>query len=215
MPASLSKQAPGATRTFIAIELPEPILTILTALEPDLLEYERSLRIVAPELLHLTVRFLGMLSSERVEAAVDAARAAAAVSVPFELTLGSVGAFYATGKRPRVVWVGLRPDSGYQALQGLFLRLEDELERREFAREPRRFSPHLTIARVGDGLTESEGSRLGATIAAMSARGGLAGTFEVRDTTVMRSDLSPRGPKYTPICRVPLSGTAEDRIGSA
>ncbi|MGH2499186.1 MAG: 2'-5' RNA ligase family protein, partial [Candidatus Limnocylindria bacterium] len=94
--------------------------------------------------------------------------------------------------RPRVVWLGIR--EGSAALGLLASRVAAELSARSLAFDPRPFQPHLTLARVHDGATLADARALAARLPALAA-----GPFDfaVEAIHVMRSDLSPRGPRYT------------------
>jgi 2'-5' RNA ligase len=204
MAPNLSKPPAGSIRSFVAIELPVEIRAALAAVEDGLREHASILKLVAPELLHLTVRFLGQLPADRIGAVEEATRTATESYPPFRLRLAMVGSF--GGAAPRVVWVGLEQDGGVQALQTLYGRLEDALRARGFERERRPLSAHLTVARVREDAPRALARSVGETVARLAARELPSGSFEVDALTVMRSDLSPRGPRYTPLARVPLTG---------
>lgn len=202
MAPNLSKGGTGTVRTFVAIELPEPVRATLAWVEERLREHARILKLVAPELIHLTVRFLGAVPIDRLSAVEEAVRAAAGEERCFRLHLATVGAF--GGATPRVVWVGLADDRGVEVLQRLYRRLEDGLDVHGFERERRPLSPHLTVARVRDGAPHAEARALGKTVTRLKAELSPSGSFEVTALTVMRSDLGPTGPRYTPLARAPL-----------
>jgi 2'-5' RNA ligase len=84
-------------------------------------------------------------------------------------------------------------------LRRLHANIETALEREGFAREAKRFSPHLTIARVRDPF------KARATVEELLAAGFAAETFSAREVIVMRSDLHPSGSIYTPQTVVHLS----------
>ena len=64
----------------------------------------------------------------------------------FEIKISGFGAF-PNKNRPRVLWLGLIADQmGY--LHDLHQWVENEMEKIGFEKEHRRFSPHLTVARV-------------------------------------------------------------------
>jgi 2'-5' RNA ligase len=202
MAPNLSKRPAGTIRTFIAIELPAPIRAALASIGDQLSGHAGVLKLVAPDLLHLTVRFLGGVPPERIAAVEQAAQEAAAGFPPFRLQLGPVGSF--GGSAPRVVWVGLRRDAGTEALHRLFGRLEDALYAHGFERERRPLSAHLTLARVREEAPRPLVRALGETVARLAAGPPPSGSFEVEALTVMRSDLSPQGPRYTPLAHAPL-----------
>jgi 2'-5' RNA ligase len=204
MPTTLSKGDTSNIRTFLAIELPARLRPVFDGLAEELAPHAGCLKIVAPELVHLTVRFLGGVPSERIPEVEKAAQEAANRVARFRLTLAGVDAFPPNRGRPRVLWVGIEPGSGADALHRLFLGVEDALETRGFGRDPRGLSPHLTIARVREGVRREELGGVIETLVRM--RSAARGRFEVGALTVMRSDLSPRGPSYTPLARSPLGG---------
>jgi 2'-5' RNA ligase len=84
-------------------------------------------------------------------------------------------------------------------LRQLHSNIEAALEQEGFAREAKRFSPHLTMARVRDPL------KARATVDELMAAGFAAETFHASEVIVMRSDLYPSGSIYTPQARVHLS----------
>jgi 2'-5' RNA ligase len=95
-------------------------------------------RPIAKDRLHITVAFLGDLDPARL----DAARSAAPISVgAFDLTLDVIGVW----PQSRVLWFAGRDVP--KALDDLEQRLWAALEERGFAREPRIYRPHLTLAR--------------------------------------------------------------------
>jgi 2'-5' RNA ligase len=95
--------------------------------------------------LHLTLVFLGEVEAARI---ASVHRAAAKVeSRAFTLTLDQVGSFARAG----VAWAGCA--RAPQPLLDLQSTLERQLEAEGFAREARRFSPHLTLARrIGEAV---------------------------------------------------------------
>jgi len=190
-------QAKQRMRIFCAVELPEDvrariathIAELREAAEPPLkISWER------PEKLHLTLKFLGEIEAERVEALTRAAeRAAAASDGKFAVTLRDTGAFPGRGN-PRVLWLGL--DDGAGRLAGLQARLEDECERERFPREARAFRPHITIARI---RFPNAAARHVANL--HRERNFAPATFDVGEFVVMQSQLGAGGSRYTPLSR--------------
>lgn len=163
---------PGADqpgrRIFIATPLPDEAARAVA----DLVERVRAdgvpgggrdVRWVRLDGLHVTLRFLGPSSEERVEAARAAVRAAAAAGRPFDLTLGGAGAF-PTGGRPRALWLGVR--DGTAELGRLAAVVEEALVALGWPPETRPFRAHLTLARA-DGVPA--GARIGARLEAAAA----------------------------------------------
>jgi 2'-5' RNA ligase len=205
-------------RTFLALELPDALKSRLAGFEREFSHHASVLKWPAQDLLHITLRFLGGVPEDRMPAVMEAAEAVASQSAPFTLSLSGIGAFPGT-RRPRVIWVGLHQDSGYDALLTLFADLEECLTARGFPPEERAFSPHITLARTRDTISEAERRELGARLTDVAVKATVNGITPVDRLTVMRSDLARSGPAYTPLARYPLLGASvEDdnrRVGRA
>ena len=142
--------------------------------------------------LHLTLKFLGDIPVTHVEQLSAAASLAAIRIEQFKLFVADCGAFPLKGQ-PRVLWIGIDDPAG--KLSELNRALEDECANAGFAREPRAFHPHLTIARI----RQSHGSRQ------LAARHKDVGfnreAISVSDLAVIRSELHSEGAKHTVISR--------------
>lgn len=147
------------------------------------------------ENVHLTLKFLGEIPMSRVPDVSAAADRAVATTSTFPIEIGDTGAFPAHG-RPLVLWIGVG-DPTFR-LSELHARLDDECLRFGFAKEARSFNPHLTIAR----LRKPESAR--ALALAHQALPFLPVTVEVKELTVIRSQLSSEGSKYSVVSRHPL-----------
>jgi 2'-5' RNA ligase len=208
-------------RTFLAVELPKAEKERLARLGTAFAQYTASLRWTAPDLLHITVRFLGGVPQSKIGSVRQAAAEATLAISPFSLHISGLGAF-PDERVPRVIWVGLSRDAGYESLQRLFSRLEAALAEQGFEREGRAFSPHITLARTRDQISSEDRRALGRRIVEVQRTTPVAGSFRVEALTVMRSDLGRSGPRYTPITSQPLGalppaerGGAVDTIGDA
>ena len=124
-------------RLFVALELPEAVRDRLVGLEGGV----PGARWAHDDQLHLTLRFIGEVP-ENVGHDVD--DALASIRAPgFELELAGVGEF--GGKNPRALWAGVRPNA---ALVHLQKKVETALQRIGLEPETRKFSPHVTLARM-------------------------------------------------------------------
>ena len=189
-------------RLFIAIELPDAVRDGLAAVQTGL---QRSLprgavRWTDPSRIHLTLKFLGDVDAAALPAVAQAMDAAARSFAPFELQVGGVGCF-PTPRQPRIVWAGIPAPP--KALSGVAHALELHLERLNFAREARPFSPHLTIGRVNDRLDAAQRQALAAALAQPAV--GHIGAVAVQEIVLFHSDLKPGGPVYTAQARSPLN----------
>jgi RNA 2',3'-cyclic 3'-phosphodiesterase len=153
---------------------------------------------VAPELCHITLKFLGYVEADQVPAIAQTCRAAAAAVTSFGLSVQGVGAF--PGWRgARVLWMGLQ--DGVSALTALQATLEGGLATLGFRPEDRPFSPHLTVAR----FKQPPASTLEPTARAFEHE--CFGTILVNELRLMRSDRRPSGPIYTVLEAFPLGAS--------
>jgi len=125
-------------RLFVAIDLPENVKESLARLCCGL----PGARWVKPEQLHLTLRFIGEVDGGVFQDILVGLAEVKGES--FTIQLDGVGFFPPRGK-PRVVWVGLKRSE--QLLQ-LRSRIESRLVALGLEPEGRKFSPHITLARL-------------------------------------------------------------------
>ncbi len=149
---------------------------------------------VAPDNVHLTLKFLGGVDETRLPAIVAGLTAAAAGQRTFDLVLHGLGAF-PTPARARVVWAGVA--AGARALEALAARVEEALAPLGVPRETRPFAGHVTLGRARAPRTNP---RLAAALDAARALGGQG----VARVSLMRSDLSPRGARYRELAAAAL-----------
>jgi 2'-5' RNA ligase len=125
-------------RLFTALELPAAARERLAALAGGV----PGARWIPAENMHLTVRFIGDVDEPT---AGDLAEVLAAVRArAFDIVIEGVGAF-SRGRKPSVLWAGVARNDALMHLQG---RIESVLVRAGLPPEPRRFSPHDTLARL-------------------------------------------------------------------
>ena len=124
-------------RLFVALEIPEAVRERLVALQGGV----PGARWANDGQMHLTLRFIGDVDDN---VAHDVDDALAAIRAPaFTLELSGVGEF--GGKNPRALWAGVRSND---ALLHLQKKIETALQRIGLEPEARKFSPHVTLARL-------------------------------------------------------------------
>jgi RNA 2',3'-cyclic 3'-phosphodiesterase len=191
-------------RSFVALSLTDPVREAVEAEIGRLRSLSRAVAWVPAANLHLTLRFLGDQTAERLQDVARALADTAAASMPFSMALGGLGAFPSLD-RPRILWVGVT--EGAAEARALQARVEVALETCGFGREARAWHPHLTVGRILDERRwRGAGSALGDAIA--SAAGRRLGVVPVRAVSLMRSDLSRAGARYREIGSIPIGGPA-------
>jgi RNA 2',3'-cyclic 3'-phosphodiesterase len=188
-------------RTFVAIELSDALKAALDQAQTQLKRAPAADvgRWVAPDSVHLTLKFLGDIAADRVAGIVQAAQAVCQSFSPFSITLADLGCF-PNAQRPRVIWIGVGGD--VEPLQRLQGAVEVALEKLGFAAERRPFQPHLTLARIreGAGLPELQElvQRMATTKVVVPA------PMTVHEVSLMRSQLKPSGAQYTQLAAMCL-----------
>ena len=186
-------------RLFFALELSEDVREGLMLVRRRLQHHLPSARWVRPELMHVTVKFLGNTPEDLIDEVTEAGTVAVAGTSACRLEAAGLGAF-PKARNPRVVWAGLRGDIG--PLVQVVDRLELGLESLGFPREGRVFSPHITLARA------RRGKRLPSLEDLMTKHGDSTfGLLEVSQLTLFESELTRTGPIYTVEARFPFAGS--------
>lgn len=157
------------------------------------------LRRVAPELMHVTLAFIGNVPEAALADATAAANEAARATRAFELRLGALGQFPERG-RAHVVWLGFTDPAPLVELAGHVRR---SLTAHGVSFDDKPFRPHLTLARVRE---EADRVELRDLAVALRAAAAPSGTFTVDAVHVIESTLSPKGPRYTARATAALVG---------
>lgn len=174
-------------RLFTALALPQDVRQWLTGLRGGL----RGARFIDPDNYHVTLRFIGDVDEVMAD---EAAYALSRIKRPaMTVTLRGLGSF--GSKKPHSVWVRVVPTPELMELQAEQERI---LQRIGLAPEARRFTPHVTIARL-KGTTAHEVADW------LTVRGDFfAPPFVADEFVLMSSKASVGGGPYLTEDRFPL-----------
>jgi len=176
-------------RLFVGIALPEETHDRLAMLKGGL----KGARWLAPENLHLSLRFIGEITGS-MERDIDAALQTVGGN-SFSLSLSKLGAFERRG-RVHQVWAG---DENPEPVAALRDKIDSALVRCWCAPEHRKVKPHVTVARLKGGSTADAGLYL------IQHAGFLAGPFTVEKFTLFESHLGTGGAHYVVLADYPLN----------
>jgi len=180
-------------RSFIAFDIDsESVIKRLSEVQKTLVNTGADLKIVEPQNIHVTMRFLGDISPNMVDPIYEEMEKVS--FAPFEIELRGLGAF-PTLKYARVVWAGIK--KGAQELKDISSQLESCLRRLGFKPDPKGFSPHLTIARVKSGRNKAELIRI-----IQELEDYQFGMIKASCLKLKRSVLTPKGPIYSTLKEV-------------
>ena len=187
-------------RSFIAIELPEEVKSALQRLQAELtLPQYTFVKCVAPESIHVTLKFLGNISPQKVAEITKVMEQASQGVSPFQLQITDVGAF-PNMRQPRVLWVGIKGE--LDKLIAWQKRIDNGLAPLGFAKETRPFAPHLTLARVRENCSPGDRRGLGELVIKTPVE--VDYKVAVNSLSLMKSQLSPGGAVYSRLAEVKL-----------
>lgn len=183
-------------RLFVGIALPDEVRVGLAALCGTLRPAVPSAKWVPQANFHVTLKFLGENSHERIPDIVECMRKAFAGSSLYELTLDRIGVF-PSPKRARVLWLGV--SAGSVQTTALAEALDRELATIGFRVEERPYHPHITLARL-----RAPKPLLQLAADAASGTPPIAVSVSVPSVTLFESKLSRSGAQYFAVEEVRL-----------
>jgi 2'-5' RNA ligase len=177
-------------RLFIAVPVTEEVRRTVERVEGGLRRTGADVKWVEPQNVHLTLKFLGGTKTRQIDGLIGAVRDRLAGARPFDIALSGIGTFPPGRRSFRVVWLGI--GEGAEQLRELAGRIEEACARQGFAKETRPYAAHLTIGRV-----RREGRRLEDLSSAVARVEYNPLKVRIDRVNLTRSELSPKGPKYT------------------
>jgi len=189
-------------RAFIAVELPENIIKIVSEFQNLLRKSGADVKWVQPQNLHLTLRFLGEIGEEMPPRLAILMQETVGDKETFVADLSELGVFPSLNS-PRVVWAGI--NAGAPQIKIIADILEEKICLLGFQRETQTFSPHITLGRV-----KSSFNRIGLVEAIRDLSVDFAARhlqFNVNRISLFQSKLTPRGPIYQKLKDISLKTT--------
>ena len=192
-------------RAFIAVELPEELKSTLLQLQTEMKSDSGNfVKWVAPESIHVTLKFLGDIFPRMVKDVAVALEEASRGNHPFFIEIKELGAF-PNLRQPRVLWVGMGGELG--KLIDLQQCIDDALASLGFAREKRPFSPHITLARIRDWASLQDRRHFGSLVEKKNFE--VEYKVDVNGFSLMRSQLFPTGAIYNCLAEIKLKSLNE------
>ena len=179
-------------RAFLSYDIAEPaFLETVQSLQHDLKATGADLKLVNPQILHFTIRFLGEIDETDKLQIIDALKGKVE-NFGVDLRFLGIGAF-PDERRISVIWVGIDPASATNletqasGVNSLLL-VVPTLKNVDSAK----FNPHVTIARVRSGRSKDN---LVNFIHENKTKD--FGTSQIRNLRLKLSHLTPAGPEYS------------------
>ena len=117
----------------------------------------------------------------------------------FDLQIGGLGCF-PNQRAPRVIWIGIHAPPALSSLQK---SVEAGVARLGYEREPRAFSPHLTLGRVRQNANPADLPKVRDGL--NSIQMGDMETARIDAVHLFKSELTPKGSIYTKLFSAPLT----------
>jgi 2'-5' RNA ligase len=193
-------------RLFVALDIADEIRASIGRYVESVQNFAPEARWVKEESMHVTLKFIGEQSDTALENIKQALSTVAGQCA--SITFRGYG-FFPTAKSARVFWIGM--EAGPE-LTSLAAEIDQKMAPLGVPREQRKFSPHLTLARSAGGSGSPrrlKGDRVTGTFERLQQKLAALGTPEfgsmtAREFWLYRSQLSPKGSKYTKLERFPL-----------
>lgn len=132
-------------RAFIAVDLPESVRKNLYQVTLNIKNEIEGFRVISPENMHLTLKFLGNITVSLAQKIKDILDETAKDFKKIDMTLGQIGVFPNLSS-PRIIWIA--PDKGIEKIVRLKENVDSKLSSLGIAKEDRPFKAHLTLARL-------------------------------------------------------------------
>jgi RNA 2',3'-cyclic 3'-phosphodiesterase len=174
-------------RLFVALQISEEIRAAIAALGHELKPLDDSWKWTRAENLHVTLKFLGEIPSDKLESIRQALRGVPG-EWPIEVKFSGLG-FFPDERWPRVLWVGMKAPPRVPALAAA---IDAALAKVGVPKEEREFTPHLTLARNKAG---NIAPKLREGLAKYLARE--FGVMNASAFHLIESKLKHTGPEYT------------------
>ena len=178
----------GSVRAFLALDFDEPMRARLTEAVERLKREVGGVRWLAPETVHLTLRFLGDSTPDALDRLSSPVERAAAACPPCEARAEGIGFFPSHGP-PHVIWLALTLPPAVAALQS---ECERAAVAAGFGAEKRPFRPHVTLGRWRDRVRRPAAPALD------------LGSTRLGPVILFKSELRPDGAVHTPLRSFPL-----------
>lgn len=190
----------SGVRAFIALSIPtkfrETVLQVQATLQA--ITPPEAVRWVAADGFHLTLFFLGDVTTSQIDALQTGIGKVAITVAPFSLNTADLGCF-PHRRRPRVVWLGVKGE--IDPLTTLKNKIDQTVTTLGWPADRYPFRPHITLGRI---TKSGQAAAAGWPFTPVDQ----AATWVVQDIHLMRSQFdSRRGVIYTSLYSASLAGT--------
>lgn len=175
-------------RTFLSVDISnKQIISNLSAIQQKLAGLGADIRLVNPQIIHLTLEFLGELSSTQIDVVKGIMD-----EIKFDNIKLKIVGIDVLPKREYIKVICCKVEGDIQKLQNIQKALRAKLGKEGFRTDNRNFKPHATIARVKSSRKKDE---LIGLINELSDAD--IGNQEIDSIKLKKSELRSDGPQYS------------------
>ncbi|KYK24411.1 2'-5' RNA ligase [Thermoplasmatales archaeon SG8-52-4] len=180
-------------RGFIAIDI-EPFQKLIQ-LENEIKNTGANLKLVEPENVHITLKFLGDTDEALIDRIEEIMKSSVKDIGPFTIKFIGSG-FFPNQNYIRVIWIGIE---NIEQLSKIAKKINEQTSNLGFEKEKRGFSAHLTIARVKSAKNKDKLLQIIDKYKDIEF-----GIFNASNIKLKKSELTPKGPIYTTLKEVKI-----------
>jgi RNA 2',3'-cyclic 3'-phosphodiesterase len=133
-------------RLFIAIEIPQNLRQYFHSVVATMSNKNHEIRAIVQDNIHLTLKFLGSTNISRISKIANSISSVSADTQKFSFNTGGRIEAFPGLKSARIIFVPV--EEGSEKIMQFYDKLEDSLSKIKIRKEPRKFIPHLTVARI-------------------------------------------------------------------
>jgi len=194
--------ASGFLRLFIALAVPVDVRKEIGRAQGQLRRSAPpgAIRWTRPEQFHVTLKFLGDVPSEQVEALEQSVSKVCSSHPAIRLLARGIG-FFPSAQKPRVIWAGTDDNGG--RLAELHRQVDEAVRLFAPAAKAERFAGHITLGRFKPGRHAAV-EKLQERVKFLRDR--QFGDWLAGEVEIVRSELTSAGAMHTPLASFPLAG---------
>jgi 2'-5' RNA ligase len=180
-------------RGFIAIEIDS--FPKIIELENEIKKSGAIVKFVEPQNIHITLKFLGDTDENLIDKIVEMLTESVKNIKPFEIILKGAGVF-PNQNYIKVMWIGIE---NTEQMGKIAYKIDEQVSELGYEREKRKFSAHLTIARVKSAKNKEKLIQIIEKYKEIEF-----GKIKVDSIKFKQSELTPKGPIYTTLKEIKL-----------
>lgn len=174
-------------RAFVSLELPQTVKKEIDEIQQKLKATNLQARWVKPEIVHLTLAFLGSVTPDKIEPIKKIIQNVVTKMNPVKLKLSQLNCF-PNPVKPRIIFIKLSGE--LDKLNALAIKIRKQLKKENVWFDKKPFSAHLTLARI------KKKQNLTSLVKKIKIK---QVEFMANQITLTKSQLTNSGPVYTQI----------------